>query len=68
MDDIAWCDQTAAQHPTLQHLEQFAAAVVVAGRKVARTDVKEETATEMHLQINVAKVVKENKTIKSVSG
>ena len=40
--------------------------MVVAGRKVAKTDVKEETTTEMHLKINVAKVVKENKTIKSV--
>jgi hypothetical protein len=67
MDDITSHDQNVAQHPTLQYREQFTAAMVVAGRKVAKTDIKEETPTEMYFRINAAKVVKENKTIKSAA-
>jgi hypothetical protein len=67
MDDITSHDQNVAQHPTLQYREQFTAAMVVAGRKVAKMDTKEETPTEIYLRINAAKVVKENKTIKSAA-
>ena len=67
MEDITFQDQNAVQHPTLHCREQFTAAMVVAGRKVAKTDTKEETPTEMFLRINAAKVLKENKSVKSAA-
>jgi hypothetical protein len=67
MDDITSHHQNVAQHPSLQYREQFTAAMVLAGRKVPKTDIKEETPTEMYLRINAAKVAKENKTIKSAA-
>ena len=67
MDDITSNDQNGSQHPTLHYREQFTAAMVLAGRKVAKTATKEETPTEMFLRINAAKVVKENKSIKSAA-
>jgi hypothetical protein len=66
MDDITSHNQNVAQHPSLQYREQFTAAMVLAGRKVEKKD-KEETRTEMYLRINDAKVVKENKSIKSAA-
>jgi hypothetical protein len=50
----------------LQCREHFAAAMVVAARKVEKKD-KTETPTEMFVRINAAKVVKENKSAKSAA-
>ena len=67
MDDVSSHEHNVAQHPTLLYREQFTAAMVVAARKVPKTDTKAETPTEMYLRINAAKAVKENKSIKSAA-
>jgi hypothetical protein len=47
-------------------LVTFTAAMLVAARKVEKKD-KEETHTEMFVRINAAKVVKENKSVKTAA-
>jgi hypothetical protein len=54
------------QYPTAQYRQQFTAAMVVAGAKVEKKD-KEETPRELFQRIKVAKVLKENKSIKSAA-
>jgi hypothetical protein len=53
-------------HPTPHYKEQFTAAMLVAARKVEKKD-KEEMHTEMFVRINAAKVVKENKSVKTAA-
>jgi hypothetical protein len=64
MEDIISLQQNC--HPTPQHREQFTAAMSVAARKVEKK-VKEETPTKMFVRINAAKVVKENKSVKTAA-
>jgi hypothetical protein len=53
-------------HPAPHGREEFAAAMLVAARKVEKKD-KEETPTEMFVRINEAKVIEGNKSIKSAA-
>jgi hypothetical protein len=64
MEDVTSHGQYA--HPTPHYREEFTAAMSVAARKVEKKD-KEETPTEMFVRINAAKVIKENKSIKSAA-
>jgi hypothetical protein len=64
MEDVTSLQQNC--HPTPQYREQFTAAMSVAARKVEKK-VKEETPTEMFVRINAAKVVKENKSVKTAA-
>ena len=60
-------DEVALSHPTPLYRQQFTAAMVVAARKVEKTDAKEETRSEMFVRISAAKVAKENKRVKSAA-
>jgi hypothetical protein len=64
MEDIVSHGQCA--HPAPHRREEFAAAMLVAARKVEKKD-KEETPTEMFVRINEAKVIKGNKSVKSAA-
>ncbi len=55
MEDITSREQNS--HPTPHYKEQFTAAMLVA----------KETPTEMFVRINAAKVVKENKSVKTAA-
>ncbi len=67
MDDIPSNEITIPHHPTPLYRQQFTAAMVVAARKVEKTDTKEETPTEMFVRISAAKLTKENKRVKSAA-
>jgi hypothetical protein len=54
------------QYPTVHYRQQFTTAMVVAGAKVEKKD-KEETPRELFQRIKGAKVLKENKSIKSAT-
>jgi hypothetical protein len=58
--------RTENDFPSKNYREQFTAAMVVAAAKVEKKD-KEETPNECYERIKVAKILKENKSVKSAA-